>query len=409
RLAADQRWGDFWSVSGSWRIINEQFMQGIPWLNDLRIRASHGISGTLPSSYYYHKSFYSSGSLERYGDDGGYRITSAFNPNLTWEKNESSNLAVETMVFNKIKLSVDFYNKLTTDLLMNASTASISGLTSYLRNIGNMRNRGVEIDVNVDIIKKQDVSWSVGVNWTGNKNEIVKMSFDGEKIQSTPWRREVGYSFYQYFTREYLGVEPATGRPMFARNTILPDGTLDKSVVYDARDASNVRIDGKTGDPDGYGGITTTFRYKGLSVNMMFGYAYGHFVFDQTQDTNQTDGGTLFFRSIHSEQLRRWQQPGDITDVPRRIPYTYAGYYNSTRMILPGDYLRLKNMTIAYSLPQNWVRRVSLDGVRVYASGTNLFTFTGLYFDPETPRIGGFANYNTPPVRTISFGLEINL
>ena len=408
RLAASKRWGDFWSVSGSWRIINEPFMQNISWLDDLRLRASYGVSGTLPTNYYYHKSFYSASSSEQYGPDGGFRIASAFNPNLSWEKNNSINIGLETAIFNRARLSIDFYNKLTTDLLMNATTASISGLTSYLKNVGNMRNRGVEIDLNVDVIKKKDLTWTIGLNWTGNKNEVTQMSFDGEVLQGSPFRREKGYSYYQYFTREYLGVDKATGRPMFASNAMV-NGELDKSVVYDARQASNVRLDGYTGDPDGYGGISTNLRYKGFTVSMMFSYQYGNYVFDQGQDQLQVDGGTNFFRSISKEQLKRWQKPGDVTNVPRRMPYTYAGYYDSSRMILPGDFIRLKNMTISYNLPQNWVRKASLDGVRIYASGTNLLTFTGLYFDPEMAFYGGYVDFQTPPMKTISFGIEITL
>ena len=415
RLSANKRWGDFWSVSGSWRVINEPFMQNISWLNDLRIRASYGVSGTLPSRWYYHKSFYSAGTDERYGDDGGFRISSAFNSNLTWEKNHSFNIALETKIFDRARASIDVYTKKTTDLLMNATTAQISGIGSILRNVGNMMNKGVEIDVNVDIIKKRDITWSAGVNWTKNKNEITKMSYKGERLQSSPFMRQEGYSYYQYYTREYLGVDTQTGRPMFADNT--PTAwdeygrpiAFDKTVVYDARDASNILLEGYTGDPKGYGGISTNFRYKGLNLSMLFSYAYGHYVFDQGQDEIQLDGGTGFWNNISKEQLRRWQKPGDITDVPRRMPYVYAGVYNSSRMCLKGDYLRLKNLTISYNLPQKWVGKVGMESVRVYASGTNLLTFTGLYFDPEAPAYGGYFDWNTPPVRTITFGLEITL
>lgn len=404
RLGADQRWGDFWSLSGSWRIINEQFMQGISWLDDLRIRASYGVSGTLPSNYYYHKSFYSSGTSESYGPQGGFRISGAFNPDLTWEKNHSANFAIEGRVFDRARFSVDFYTKKTTDLLMSATTAAISGITSVLRNVGNMLNKGVEIDVNVDIIKKRDVTWSVGANWTTNKNEVLKLSFEGERLPSAPFIRYEGSSYYQYYCREYLGVDSETGRPMFARIT---DGV--QSVVYDARDASLVVMEGMTADAKGYGGVNSSFRFKGITLSMLWNYRYGHYVWDQAQDQIAADGSNQYFANIGKEQLRRWQKPGDITDVPRRIPYQYAGYYDSSRMLLKGDYLRLKNLTLSYSLPKNWINKVGLDGVRVYTSGTNLLTFTGLYFDPESPRYNGFVNWNTPPERTITFGLEITL
>ena len=415
RLAANRRWGDFWSVSGSWRMINESFMQEISWLNDLRIRASYGVSGTLPSRWYYHKSFYSAGTDERYGDDGGFRISEAFNTNLTWEKNHSFNIALETRIFDRARLSIDYYTKKTTDLLMSATTAQISGIGSILRNVGNMMNKGIEIDLNVDIIKSKDLNWSVGFNWTKNKNEITKMSFKGERLQSSPFMRQEGYSYYQYYTREYLGVDSQTGQPMFASNTPIAwdeygrPTQFDKTVVYDARDASNILLEGITGDPKGYGGISTNFSYKGFNLSMLFNYTYGHYVFDQGQDEIQVDGGTGFWNNISREQLKRWQKPGDITDVPRRMPYVYAGVYNSSRMCLKGDYIRLKNLTLSYNLPQKWVTKAGLESLRLYTSGTNLLTFTGLYFDPEAPFYGGYFDWNTPPVKTITFGIEITL
>ena len=135
---------------------------------------------------------------------------------------------------------------------------------------------------------------------------------------------------------------------------------------------------------------------------------YGHHVWDQTQAQIGTDG-ELPYRSISKEQLARWQKPGDVTDVPRRSPDVLAGRYKSSRMILPGDYIRLKNMTISYNLPEKWVKKLSLEKIRVYASATNLFALSGLHFDPELPRYGGFVFYQTPPTRTISFGIEVSL
>jgi len=235
------------------------------------------------------------------------------------------------------------------------------------------------------------------------------MSFEGERLESLPYIRLAGYSYLQYFTREYLGACPETGRVRFHRNSRNADGTFDKTIVYDARDASNVIIEGKSGDPKGHGGFSTNVRYKGLTVSALFSYEYGRWIWDHTQTSIALDGSASFWSRMTTNQLRRWQKPGDITDEPRRMPFTYGAAYNSTRMLQKGDYLRLKNMTISYNVPQTLVRKVGIDMVRVYASGTNLLTFAGTYFDPESPRYTGYLNFNTPPVRTITFGLEITL
>ncbi len=407
RFSPDSRWGDFWSVSGSWRVSNESFMQNISWINDLRLRASYGVSGTLPTSWYYYKPLY---SFSSYGSEGSFYVSTANNPGLTWEKNYSMNIALETRLLDRVSLSADFYIKDTKDLLLNATTAAISGFSTYLRNIGEMRNQGVELEVNVDVIKRSDITWNVGVNWTHNKNEITKLSYDGEEIASSVFLLKEGYSYNQYYTRKYLGVDPETGQGMYARGTKISSGVYDETVVYNnANRAANMIIEGKTGDPSAYGGITTSFRYKNLSVGMVFNYMYGHWVFDQAQDQIQADGGTYYYRSSSKEQLRRWQKPGDITDVPKRMPATNAGYYNSSRMLQKGDFIRLKNMSISYNLPKAWVSKVGMDNVRVYTAANNLFALTGLYFDPELANSRGFANRQTPPTRTISFGIEVSL
>ncbi|MDR1552789.1 MAG: TonB-dependent receptor [Prevotellaceae bacterium] len=405
RLSEKNRWGDFWSISGSWRIKSEDFMQNINWLDDLRLRISHGISGTLPTYWYYYKPFY---SFEAYGNKGSFYISTAHNPELTWEKNASTNIAVESRLFNRFSFSVDFYIKQTKDLLMSGTTSAISGFTSYLRNIGSMKNTGVEIDVNVDIIKTKDITWTAGINWTANKNRITEMSYEGEELLESVYILKKGYSYNQYYTREYAGVNPETGQVQFYRNNKLPDGTYNKEIVNSASNASNILIEGKTGDPKGYGGITTGFRYKNLSVSMLFNYMYGHYVFDQAQDQMSVDGGTSYYRSISKEQLRRWQKPGDITDVPRRMPGDRAGYYNSSRMLMKGDFIRLKSITVSYNLPKNWTKKVSLEDVRIYAAGNNIFAVTDLYFDPELSSSRGFVNRQTPPIRTISFGVELS-
>ncbi|MDR1199476.1 MAG: TonB-dependent receptor [Prevotellaceae bacterium] len=405
RLAEKNRWGDFWSISGLWRIKSENFMQDINWLDNLQLRVSYGVSGTLPTSWYYHKPFY---NFEPYGTSGSFYISSADNPELTWEKNFTTNIAVESKLFNRVNFSVDFYIKRTKDLLLPATTSAISGYTSYLRNIGSMKNTGVELDINVDIIKTKDITWTAGINWTANKNRITELSYEDEEILDSPYMLKKGYSYNQFYTREYAGVNPQTGQVQFYRNNKLPDGTYNKEIVNSASDANNIIIEGKTGDPKGYGGITTGFRYKNLSIGLLFNYMYGHYVFDQAQDQMSVDGGTSFYRSISKDQLRRWQKPGDITDVPRRMPYDRAGYYNSSRMLLKGDFIRLKSITVSYNLPQSWAKKVKLEDVRIYAAGNNIFAVTGLYFDPELPDSRGFSNRQTPPVRTISFGIELS-
>jgi hypothetical protein len=264
------------------------------------------------------------------------------------------------------------------------------------------------INSNIDIIKNENITWTAGINWTYNKNKITSMSSEGEEIIDGSYILKEGYSYNQFRTREYAGVNSETGQVQFYRNNQLEDGTYNKEIVNSASNANNIIIEGKTGDPKGYGGITTSLRYKNLSVGLLFNYMYGHYVFDQHQDQIATDGGTSFYKPVSKEQLRRWQKPGDITDVPRRMPYDRAGYYNSSRMLMKGDFIRLKNISVSYNIPKTLSSKIGLNDVRIYAAGNNIFAVTDLYFDPELINSRGLAYRQTPPVRTISFGIEVS-
>ncbi|MCL1973813.1 MAG: TonB-dependent receptor [Bacteroidetes bacterium] len=404
KLSPAKRWGNFWSASGSWRIINEAFMKDISWMNDLKIRGSYGVSGTLPSSYYGWQTTY---DYSQYGDENISYPYSYADRNLTWETNYIWNVAIEGRVFNRFSFIAEYYNRTTKDLLLNASIPSTTGFTSTLRNVGSMLNRGVELSLNVDIIKKGDIQWSMGMNWNSLYNEILSLSREDETIPNNSfyiWKK--GYSFYQYYTREYIGADPQTGAPRYYRNNTLADGTLNKEITNSTSSASSAIIEGKTGLPKGYGGINTNLSWKNLSLFLNFNYQYGNYVLDDTTDRIRLDGQNLF-NNLSKEQLKRWQNPGDVTDVPRPTLTTQGGNYNSTRWIRKGDFLRLKSMTLSYSLPRDIASKLALNGARIYCSGSNLFTLTGLDFDPEVP-FGGRSYMRVPPMKTITFGVEIS-
>ena len=370
RLAPENREGDFWSVAGSWRLSNELFMNNIGWINDLRIRGSYGTSGSLPSDYFGYMAVFDYGI---YGDEAaGY----------------PDNLA----------------NK---DLLLNATVPSTTGFSSALTNIGSMENKGLELSFNVDIIKKRDMSLKAGFNWANLHNKVLALSEEGEQIVSRPHIWKAGYSYVQYYTREYYGVDPETGAPLYYSNKTLPDGTRDRTLV-NRNNASSTILEGMTAIPKGFGGFNFNFSWKSLTASMAWSYKYGHYVWDNAVDDIEDDGYNSY-KNISKEQLKRWQKPGDITDVPRRVAgNNQGGYYDSSRALKKGDYLRLKNMTISYNLPSRVKECLKLTNARIYLSGTNLLTFTKLNFDPEV-RSDGYYNFTFPSTRTITLGLEISL
>ena len=404
RLGPKTRWGDFWSVAGSWRLSNEEFIKNIKWINDLRIRGSYGTSGTLPSSYFGYMAVFSYGL---YGTQAAGYPSNLANSDLTWEKNRNWNIGLDVRIFDRFDFVAEYYNRTTEDLLLNATVPSTTGFTSALTNIGSMVNKGVELSLNVDIIKTRDMSLKAGINWSTLKNEVLALSEEGEQIVSRPHIWKAGYSYVQYYTREYYGVDPETGDPLYYSNAILPDGTRDRTLVSRSK-ASSTILEGMTAIPKGFGGFNFSFSYKSLSASMAWSYKYGHYVWDNAVDDLEDDGYNSY-KNTSKEQLRRWQKPGDITDVPRRVAgNNQGGYYDSSRALKKGDYLRLKNLTISWSLPQTLLSKVKISNARIYLSGNNLLTFTGLNFDPEV-QANGYYNFTFPAVRTLTIGLELSL
>lgn len=440
RLAPETRWGDFWSVSGSWRFSNEKFLEDVEWLNDGKIRGSYGTSGTLPSDRFGYMSLY---DYWVYGGEGASYPSSLANADLTWEKNKNWNVAVDATIFDKWTLSAEYFEKETSDLLLNAKIPSLTGFTSTLSNIGAMKNRGWELALSVDILKKKDWDLSVGVNWSTIDNEILALSEPGEQQVSRPWIRTEGYSFYQYRLRDCLGIAQEdfvdlygktikAGDHYFAEGSyyekgdiadqyiLLKDGTevqegqtVPKSGYNFAptrrNTASSMILEGKTSLPKGFGGFNVDLRWKDLSFSMAWSYKYGHYIFDNCTDDFFSDGYLTYYRNIVKEQVDCWTPENKDAKYPKRIASNSqsGNYYDSDNFLFKGDYLRLKNATVSYNLPKTFVSKAGITNARVYVAGANLLTFSGLHVDPEIQQ-SGYYNMGMPAMRTVTFGVEVS-
>lgn len=439
RLAPETRWGNFWSVSGSWRFSNEPFLEGAEWLTDGKLRGSYGTSGTLPSDHFGYMSVY---DYTVYGDEGASYPSNLANADLSWEKNKNWNVALDMTLFDRVTLSAEYFNKLTTDLLLDAKIPSTTGFSTSLMNVGSMRNQGIELALSVDILKSKDWGLTVGANWSTVKNEVLSLSEEGERQINSTYRRiwTAGYCYSQYYTREYLGVCPengymgnsqlVAGNAMYAEGSeynagdiadqtvVLKDGTvIEKGQTvpvhtfnhYPSRrqDASSMILEGMTAMPKGYGGFNLDFRWKNLSFSMAWSYKYGHYVWDGATDELEVDGYYDNHRNIARSQLNYWTETNKDTNVPKRIRDNgQGGYYDSSRFLHKGDFLRLKNATISYSLPKSFTQKLHMSNARIYVAGANLLTFSGLTFDPEISS-NGYMNYQMPAMRTGTLGLEI--
>ena len=402
RLGVNNRWGDFWSVSAAWRISQESFMENFDFIDDLKLRASYGINGTLPSSKYGHLSLFGYGF--NYQDQPGSAPTTIPNPDLGWEKNKNLNIGFDGRFFNRLSVAFDFYNRKTTDLLQNVPVSMTTGFATTLKNVGAMRNRGVEFDINYDVFRDTPLKWTTGLVLSHNENEIVKLYGGKDIITGTRILRE-GESYYAWRTREWAGVDPQTGEEQWVLNEEKEDGSLDKSLTNDPTKAQRVIV-GKP-DPKLTGGWRNSLSWKGIDFNALFSFSLGGHVMDDPCMLFTDNDGEVPYQVIGKQQLKRWQKPGDITDVPRRINSYQWARYGSSRHMQSSNYLRLKTVSLSYTLPTRWVEAAGIRNVRVFASANNLLTWAAYdNIDPEQP-IDGVATFALPNLKTVTFGIEV--
>ncbi len=411
RLGINERWANFWSVSGAWRVTSEDFMSDVSFLDDLKLRASYGTSGTLPPGYYDHLALYSyTGAYDGVGAAVENQIAS---PNLTWEKNKNYNIGFEFGIFDKIKGSVEYFKRHTYDLIMNLPLAPTTGAGSTMVNIGEMENKGLEIELRTNNITSKDFNWSSTFLYTSVRNKILELDGKNQMSPGSYSLRRKGWAYYSFYLPIWAGVDPADGSPMWkvVEHIKDKDGTVIDEIVTDEvthnyKEAQKAYA-GKA-EPDFYGSIGNNISYKGFNLSFMFNFSVGGKVWYASGYKSWNDGRSPKY-VVPEAQLDRWQKPGDIAAHPQRIWTGNNGSDTySTRFLLDNDYLRLKDITLSYSLPSSLLRKFDISNVTAYVEGRNMLTFSSQdIVDPEHGGASGYAYFEMPPVKTITFGIEI--
>lgn len=406
RLSSENRWGSFWSVSGAWRAIEEDFLNDAKdWLSDLKLRASYGVNGTLPSDYYGYMGL--SSIKEGYLEEPGILQSQLENKDLSWETNYNFNVGVDFGIFNRLNVTLEYYTRQTKNLLMDRPVSMTTGFDKFLMNIGEVKNHGVELEIRSTNITNKNFSWNTTFNLGHNKNEIVRLDGIQTEIVSGSQIRKVGMPYRTFYLIEFAGINPETGAPQFYTNKENADGSLDKTVTEDPSEA--YRIATKHADPVVQGGLSNTLSYKGFDLNFMLSYQFGGYSYDNWAQKTE-HGGDDPEGNIPVYYRDRWQNPGDNTDIERFILNGDISMksYATTRRLHSTNFIRLKNLTFGYSLPKAWTSKVGIDKVRLYVSGNNLLTWAKYdYYDPEAVS-AGTAIWGTPPLRSVTFGLNVN-
>ena len=408
RFHRDNRWGSFWSVSAAWRAIEESFMEPVrDWLTDLKLRASYGVNGTLPSDYFGYMGL--SSLTNGYMEQPGISQSQIRNDNLKWETNYNLNLGLDFALWNRVNVTLEYYTRTTKNLLMDRPVSMTTGFSSYLMNIGEVKNKGVELEISSTNIRTKDFSWNTTFNISHNKNEVVTLDGMQTEIISGTQIRKVGHSYRTFYMKEFAGINPETGAPQFYTNELDENGHYKKDITEESTEANAIVLD-KHAEPTAIGGLTNTLRYKWFDFSFMFSYQFGGYSYDNWAQKTE-HGGYDLEANIPTYYRDSWKKPGDITKYELFYDKSSAYAMNkitSTRRLHSTDFIRLKTLTFGVTVPKEWTRRIGIDNVRLYASANNLWTWAAYdYYDPEAVS-GGTAIWGTPPLKTVTFGVNVN-
>lgn len=396
RFGKDHRWGMFWSLGFMWNIKNEAFLKDIEWLTNAQIKLSTGTSGNSEIPYYDHLALVAGDA--NYNDEAGIYPKQSGNEELSWEQTWANNIGLTLGIFNRVNLNVDFYHKKTTNMLMLVPQSyAITGVGNRWDNIGAMMNRGVEIAMDGDVIRTKDFTWNLSANVSYNKNKLLEL-YNGveEYVNSTTGLKYVvGHPVHEYYMNRYAGVNSANGDALWY--------TADGELTTEYREEDKV-MTGKTFDSPWAGGFGTTLMWKGLSLSAQFSWMAKRYVMNNDRFFEESNGLYSAYNQSRRLLYDRWKKPGDITDIPR---YGVTAQLDD-RFLENSSFLRLKNLTLAYALPQSLLNKTHFfTSARVYLQGQNLFTWTGFTgLDPEVASNVYRAQY--PASRQFTLGIDIS-
>lgn len=435
RFHPDNRWGNFYSFGGSWNAKKENFLKDVNWVNDLRVRASYGEVGNDGGVglYGYQALYY----IEKNGGNSALLKQSLAANDIKWEVAQTTDFAVEGRLFDRLNFSLGFYDRRNKDLLFAVRLPLSAGAFSYnedsynltiTKNIGTIRNRGVEFAADVDIFKGPGFKWNFGFDATLNRNKIIKLP-NGDNILDGMRNYTEGHSLYELYTYHFEGVDQMTGRALYQldpekKAAAAKAGELVtiNGVDYTTDTAQGLRDFRGSADPDVYGSFHTNMSWKGLNLSMLFTYSLGGEAYDGSYQSlmavNTMDSGT----ALHSDVLNAWKGvPAGMTETsanridPKGIPamdFNRSSRNNATsdRWFTSASYLIFKNLSLSYDLPKNWINSLggAVSGVSVKVSAENLFTLTSRKgLNPQYSFVGK-TDDTYVSARVFNVGLSVN-
>lgn len=391
RLADDNKWTTFGAIGASWVVSSEKFLSNSKLISDLKLKVSYGSSANqgVGDDYEAKEQF---GPVS-YNGVGGLILTNLKKGDLTWEVRRTFNAGVDFgLLKNRITGSVEFYNSNTIGLYLNRQISGTNGANTILTNLGKLQNRGVEVALNFTVLQTKNLTWDIGGNFTYNRNRILQLDGTNENVNGLSINR-VGESANSVYVVRYAGVDPATGEALYYTK----DGKT--TTQYDPNDKVIV---GKY-DPPYFGGFNTSVNLKGIEASFLFTYSFGNKIYNG--DRVNVENPVYYVSNLSKDLLTEWQHPGDVTNIPSPFNDFQP---NTTRFVEDGKYVRLRNVTLSYTIPAGTFGS-KISAVRFFVQGQNLITWSSFKgYDPEIAS-GVLQGAQYPALKAITVGLNLGL
>lgn len=405
----DSRWGNFYSISGAWRLDQEAFMKELPVISTLKLRGSYGQTGN-------------DGDIDRYAWqplfalgfnnalEAGTVQSSLGNTALEWESSNAFDVAMEFGLFkNRITGTLEYFDRQSSNLIFDVPLPLSAGITTQTRNIGTMYNRGVELELGIDVLRVKDFNWHIDLNATSIKNQITKMPAESPEIISGTKKLKQGQSLYDFWLREYKGVNPSTGEALYRAVSYVPASSFitEKGDTL-TTNVSNARFRySGTAIPDLTGSFTNSIKYKGFSLSALMIYQIGGKIYD---DAYASLMGTGYHNAKHVDILKRWQNPGDITDIPRMDAGRTTDFNAaSDRWLIDASFLNIRSITLGYAIPKTIAQKLHLENAQVYVSGENFFMSSRRSGMNVQQNFGGVTSNVYSAAKSLVLGISFSL
>jgi TonB-dependent starch-binding outer membrane protein SusC len=405
RFATDNRWGDFYSVGAAWNLHREGFLEGNNDINMLKLRASYGVTGNASIGLNNYQKLI--GFSADYAGVGAGFPSQVGNRDLTWETSKSFDFGIDfAFLQNRLNGTVGYYNRKSSDLLLNVPLSLTTGFGAQTRNVGELENIGFEAELEWNVVRSDDFNFTIGGNFSTNENEVLQMPDNAAGTQITisgfNQRTEEGQPVEAWYMPTWAGVDPATGEDTWFTNGAGSD------ITFNFNEAQRV-FQGESALPKINAGLNIHLDYKGFYVDASAFYQGGHKVYESWHRYTQGSDlfPTLYYQGINT-LLTRWQQPGDVTRIPK-MKYTTVPWQYSSKFLFDGDFARLRNVTLGYNLSNAITEAAGISSGRIFVRGTNLATWVKddhLIYDPEVDA-SGYTDMFTPATKSFIFGVNL--